>query len=147
MEDKAYIDNQLAWVEKLATIKAEAVKEIMYARTDGIEKLLAASITGEVKLRETELKLVGEKVDSLSKIVQLIKEMGDIAINKSEVSLHDKMEQANHKYTLLKEQSVSFVGRAEMDAMEKKVELNSKLIYIGIGGLLVLEFVAKFFLK
>lgn len=147
MEDKAYIDNQLAWVEKLAHIKAEAVKEVMYARTEGIEKLLASSIAGEVKLRETELKLVGEKVDSLEKIVQLTRELGDIAINKSESSLHDKMEQANHKYSLLKEQSAVFVTRTEMDLMEKKVELNSKLIYIGIGGLLVIEFIAKLFFK
>lgn len=147
MEDKAYIDNQLQWVEKLADAKAELIKELMYAKTDGIEKLLAASIAGEVKLRETELRLVAEKVDSLAKIVALIKEMGDIAINKSETSLHDKMEQSNHKYTLLKDQAVTFITRTEMDLMEKKVELNSKLIYIGIGGILVLEFVAKFFFK
>lgn len=147
MEDKAYIDNQLAWVEKLATIKAEGVKEVMYARTEGIEKLLIAGIAGEVKLRETELKLMSEKIGSLRDIVQLTRELSEVAINKSESSLHDKMEQSNHKYTLLKDQAASFVTRTEMDLMEKKVELNSKLIYIGIGGILVLEFVAKFFFK
>lgn len=147
MEDKAYIDNQLIWVEKLATIKAEGVKEVMYARTEGIEKLLIAGIAGEVKLRETELKLMSEKIGSLRDIVQLTRELSEVAINKSESSLHDKMEQSNHKYTLLKDQAASFVTRTEMDLMEKKVELNSKLIYIGIGGILVLEFVAKFFFK
>jgi hypothetical protein len=147
MEDKAYIDNQLAWVEKLATAKSEAIKELLYAKSDASQKLLEASVAGEARLRETELKLVSSTVESLGKIVELTRELGDIAINKSEVSLHDKMEQANHKYTLLKEQSVSFITRTEMDLMEKKVELNSKLIYIGIGGILVLEFIAKFLFK
>lgn len=147
MEDKAYIDNQLSWVEKLADAKSSAIKELLYAKSETAQRVLEASVAGEAKLRETELKLVASNIAALAKVVELTRELGDIAINKSEVSLHDKMEQANHKYGLLKEQAHVFVTKVEMDQIEKKVELNQKLIYIGIGGILVIEFIAKVFIK
>ena len=72
-----------------------------------------------------------------AQITRLMAKMSDIANTKSEVMLFERMESSNNKFGLLKEQATEFASKKEVDAL-------TKLVYIGIGMLIVLEVALRF---
>ena len=91
-------------------------------------------------------------------ITELRWRLSENAINKSETAMLERAETSNNKYALLKEQYVEFQQsvsqlpkRTEIDLQMKtlsdKVDLLAKLVYIGLGGVIVLEIVLRYIVK
>jgi len=51
---------------------------------------------------------------------------------------------AERRFELLNELRVGVATKEQLDALEKVVEALSKLVYIGLGGVLALQLVLKF---
>jgi len=73
--------------------------------------------------------------------------LSEVAINKAESAMTQRMEDSNNKYALLKEQAASMPTNADFKALSDKVDLLSKLVYVGMGIFLVIEFIARFIIK
>jgi hypothetical protein len=91
-------------------------------------------------------------------ITELRWRLSENAINKSETAMLERAETSNNKYALLKEQHIEFqqivsqlpkreeIG-LQLKALEDKVSMLSKFVWIGIGGVIVLEILLKYILK
>ena len=94
------------------------------------------------------LKEVMEIRDNHQKEVSELRwRLSETAINKAESAMTQRMEDSNNKYALLKEQAAATPTNGDFKALSDKVDLLQKLVYIGMGILLVIEFVAKFLIK
>jgi hypothetical protein len=78
-------------------------------------------------------------------------ELSSVAINKAENSMNERMEASNNKYALLKEQNSTFQTQIsslptskDFESLVKQVSILTKLVYIGVGGVLLLELIMKF---
>ena len=78
-------------------------------------------------------------------------EMSGMAINKAEISMNERMEASNNKYALLKEQNATFQSQIselptqkDVESLVKQVSILTKLVYIGVGAVLLLELIMKF---
>jgi hypothetical protein len=98
------------------------------------------------------------KTNHLKEIAALRDRMSELAINKAETAMSERMESSNNKFALLKEQAAMLPNRNDVEsvrtecnikitALTDKVDLLAKLVYIGMGILLVLEFLARFLFK
>lgn len=82
--------------------------------------------------RELELKTA-----HLDQLIKLRSKLSEIAIKKSETAMLERMESSNNKFGLLKEQAGEF-------ASKKEVETLQKMVYIALGGFIVVEFLLKY---
>lgn len=88
---------------------------------------------GRYKLAKAKVKFLNSKVD-------LIQKMGDKAVDAALASNNERLDTSNHKYALLKEQQSQFATKTE-------VALLTKLVYVGVGMIIVIEFVFKYLMK
>ena len=62
---------------------------------------------------------------------------------KTEIELNRRLEGMNEFRAALKDQSASFITRDQVDqrimALDEKIDAQQKLIYIGIGAVLIIE--------
>lgn len=66
-------------------------------------------------------------------------------------SMEKRLESMNEFRTQLKDQAARFVTREEMeskiDNLVEKMESLQKIVYVGLGAVLALEFLLRFFIK
>lgn len=100
----------------------------------------------KIKALEKQVKLI-DKIHCLknahtNKIAELTAKYNDKAVDKAEASIWDRTLQNNHKYDLLKDQSVHFVTKEQFDAAMAgmKVQLTwlTKIILMASGALAVI---------
>jgi hypothetical protein len=77
----------------------------------------------------------------ISKIIKLRGELSDIAITKSETAMLERMEASNGKFALLKEQASEFATRADIKSLDDKISATNRIVYIGLGIILALQFI------
>jgi hypothetical protein len=95
-------------------------------------------------LTNDELKsYIDDKFDDLDKLLKLRDDLTERALVKAEDAMKIRLEGMNEFRSQLTEQAMTFLSRKEFDVHLKKIESNSKLIYIGIGILTVLQIVWK----
>lgn len=82
-----------------------------------------------------------EKFLHLKETMLLTDKLNQLAVNKMETMLLERAESSNNKYALLKEQTVTFATNDSLKATNEKVDMLTRLVYIGLGGILVLQFI------
>lgn len=98
------------------------------------------------------------RTEHQKQIDELRWKLSETAINKAETAMTERMEASNNKFALLKEQAAVLPSKNDLQGLRTefnielksligKVDLLAKLVYIGLGVLLVLEFVARFLFK
>lgn len=103
-------------------------------------------------------KILKLKTKHLNQVSKLRWRLSEIAITKAEDTIIERMEASNNKFALLKEQSTTFPTRLELnsfiDALNRRMETQdkaianlSRIVYIGLGVVLVLQFLIPYLLK
>jgi len=87
--------------------------------------------------KDYKYKSIKRDIKHLREVVALIDKMNSKAIDAALTSNNERLDASNHKYALLKEQQSTYATKNEMAVI-------SKLVYIGLGAVLVLELVAKY---
>ena len=109
------------------------LKDYFDARIDSVEKIAELNTLAVSDLSKAT-------TDSIEKSTNLAKE-----------DMERRLEGMNEFRTQLKDQTATFINRGEYDTKHQLLldSLNnlSKIIYMGLGGVLVLEFLFKFFVK
>lgn len=97
-----------------------------------------------IKSNERRFEEVEEKMDMRFK-------MNQIAIDKAETAVNIRLENMNEFRNSLKDQAVSFMTKSDYDTKHQllvdKIDSVQKITYMLIGGLAVVEFIFKFFIK
>lgn len=90
-------------------------------------------------------RLVKIKTKHLQKEIKLRAKLSAIAINKAETTILERQEASNGKYDLLKEQTARFEAqyatKTEVKALIESISTLSKIVYIGLGIVLALQFI------
>lgn len=94
---------------------------------------------------KVQLAILDERQKSLIREVKLRSKLGRIALEKSEAALFERMESSNNKFGLLKEQAGEFATKSDLKSIDAQVSLLTKFVYIGIGGLIVIDLAIKYF--
>lgn len=94
---------------------------------------------------EYEKKIANLKNKHTNAKIDLIDKLNGKAIDAALTTNNERLDASNHKYVLLKEQAAEFPTKADLKAISDKVDLLAKLVYIGLGGLIVVEFVLNYF--
>lgn len=84
------------------------------------------------------------KTAHLAEIIELRSKLNEIAIQKAETALLERMESSNNKFGLLKEQAAGFATKADLKSLDDKINVLTRFMYIAIGGLAALEFVIMY---
>lgn len=103
-------------------------------------------------------KVVRLKTKHLNQVSKLRWRLSGIAITKAEETITERMEASNNKFALLKEQTATFPTRVElntsiealnrrMETQDKAIANLSRIVYIGLGVVLVLQFLIPYLLK
>lgn len=103
-------------------------------------------------------KVLKLKTKHLKEVARLRWKLSAIAITKAEDTIIERMEASNNKFALLKDQAASFPTRLELtafiDALNRRMETQdkaianlSRIVYIGLGVVLVLQFLIPYLLK
>lgn len=78
-------------------------------------------------------------------IIELRSQLNETAIHKAEIAVNERMESSNNKFGLLKEQATEFVTKNQLMPIEKQLSILTRMVYVGLGGIIVLEFILRFF--
>lgn len=94
---------------------------------------------------------IDREIKHLEEKYLIINKKNSIALDKAEKGMERRLEGMNEFREQLEKQTRSFVTRGEYDInkkyIEQKVSTNSKLIYIGVGIVFVLEILFRFIVK
>lgn len=85
---------------------------------------------------KVQLARLEERQKALKREVDLRSQLSEMAIRKSETAMLERMESSNNKFGLLKEQAGDFATKADLGNI-------SKLVYMGMGGLLALQIILQ----
>jgi hypothetical protein len=65
----------------------------------------------------------------------------------SRIGMEKRLDSMNEFRQQLKDQNSTFITKAEHQIVITKIEYLEKIVYMGLGGLLVLEVILKLFIK
>ena len=89
------------------------------------------------------------KFQELDKRLQLRAELTDKALTKAEVILNARLESMNEFREQLSKQASTFIVREAFEikqkVLEDKISNLAKFVYIGIGGIMTIQLLSKFF--
>lgn len=127
--------------EKNLSIESEV--DVLSERVTGHRELtdMQNSFTREKEALAREI--LELKTAHLGEKMELIRQMGDLAINKALDAAKKHDEISNGKYELLRQQSETFVRKEEWMLLGKKVDDLTRLVYIAIGAIIVIKFILE----
>ena|SRR5688572_15307218 len=97
--------------------------------------------TIRIKALQKEVDL---KTKHLSEVIKLRSQLSDIAINKAETAMTERQESSNGKYELMKEQAARFATKEDLKGVSAQMNILQRIIWIGLGGLMVFELLSKY---
>jgi hypothetical protein len=93
-------------------------------------------------------KYIDVKFVALEKRLEIAYTTAQNALSKSDAAAEKRFESLNEFRSVLKDQQATFLVRNEYEAnhkqLESRVEGVQKIVYIGLGGVLVLQILLKF---
>ena len=92
------------------------------------------------------LKMEEEKI-SLKEFINAKFEALEKSTELSRIGMEKRLDSMNEFRQQLKDQNSTFITKAEHQIVITKIEYLEKIVYMGLGGLLVLEVFLKLFIK
>jgi len=99
----------------------------------------------DIKLTFVSLKdYFDAKINSLREFTDLHFRLSAVAIEKTEEKIDIRLHSLNGLTQILKDQNVNFVTKSEHEAIRKEINNIYRLVYIGVGIIITIEFLFKY---